>query len=247
MLRKIDYWFLNLASSHPAYLRMIMPDDHPSMSKKCINLRTPRINTKEVIDSLNRLFQEGLLLAIKHSLYEALYAASWSEPSLDELIPLGFIPSADEIQREFIYEEPSPPEEEALSIFLTHQGGKLWELIFQPEWNKYFARGGDGVVHKLYCVNPDIGRKLIEMSHLLSYDDESSCHLISGTEMWEEITPWRVNNWKILPVGYCVSYQTERIVVNKSQELIQERKKAHDFLMDVWRWYNKDYYGDLIV
>jgi hypothetical protein len=47
--------------------------------------------------------------------------------------------------------------------------------------------------------------------------------------------------------GYCVSYQTEHIPINESQELIQERKKAHDFLMDVWRWYNKGYYEDLIV
>lgn len=247
MIKKIDYWLLNLASDHPAYLRMIMPSDHPSMTEKYVDLRTPGLSTQGVIESLNRLFQEGLLLAINDSIYKSLHGFSCSEPMLDELIPMGFIPSIQEIQREFIYEEPFTPDKEALSIFLTPQAGKLWELIFQPEWNKYITRRGDSIIHKLYCVNPDIGKKLIEINHMIYYNDEFSHHLISGTEVWEKITPWRVNYWKTLPIGYCLSYQTERIPVNESQELIRERKKAHDFLMYIWRWYNKNYYDDLIV
>jgi hypothetical protein len=171
---------------------------------------------------------------------------------LDELVSFGFIPSGEEIQRELIMariplDQADGYEKDELLFFLTSQGSVLWETIFRPEWNKYIARRGDGIVRKLYCADFSIGKKIIEMDHLINYDNESSYHLVSGTEMWEEIIPWQVNYWKALPVGYCVSYQSERVIISESQELIQERKKAHDFLMDVWRWYDKNYYDDLVV
>lgn len=248
MIEKADYWFLNLANSYPAYLGIITPCDHFPVLKTDIDHRTPGLSTREIIKSLRRLFQQGFLLAIKYSLYEAL-VKSLGEPMLEDLIPFGFIPSEEEMQRELIQQEPvtydlEKGDPEALSFFLTPQGGKLWEFIFQPKWSKYVTRCGDSITHKIYCADSNTGKKLIEIDNLLCYNENYIRCLTPGTEIWETFTPWKVNYWKTLPVGYSVSYQTENILVNKSQKLIEERKKAHDCLMDIWYWYNRNYYGD---
>lgn len=249
---KIYYWFINQANTSPHMIGLITPYDQYDSPNANINIYcTPLyLSTDRTADVLLELFENELILGIKSSERDNVwetYLNSPHRPKMEELIAKSFIPSYQEIKKALKQEES----DDELFYFLTPKGGELWEAIFQPKWNQYLRRSGDGITRLIDCADPDVGKKLISLEYLLSFDRENVHCSIPGTEIWETITPWQVLYWKTLPVGYSVSYQSKHIEVNKSavesKELREEIKQADEWLTDICNWYAKDYFDEWLL
>ncbi len=246
---KIYHWFINQASTSPHMVALITPYERYDVPNANLNIYcTPSyLSTDKIAEVLLYLFENELLLGIKSldkdDIWEN-YVNSPHKPKIEELIAKSFIPSYQDIKKALKQEESS----NELFYFLTPEGGELWESIFKPKWNQYLTRRGDRITHIIDCVDPDVGKKLISLEYLLSFDNKKVYDFIPGTEIGETIMPWQVLYWKIIPVGYSLSYQTKRIKVDKntveSKELKEEIKQADEWLINICNWYEKDYFDE---
>ena len=256
-MRKVDFWFLNLAVLSPISFLTIMPSD------QCIvpdpDLSPFDLSTNQIIDFLFNLFQDGLLLAITPADLNSL-----KSQLINELLTKAFIPSRKEMKealdRENFVEVNSYNEfdDKELYYFLTEKGAKKWESVANPKWNQFFRRcilNWESVSENLWnnlipphrrifcCANQKFGEKIISIEHLIDYP-EFIYYPIKNSIIWEKFTPWHPTYWKTLLCGYAVSYQFELVEVNKnieqsdeSPELIKQKKQARKWFKNISNWY----------
>jgi hypothetical protein len=253
---KIHCWFIDLAYSSPHLTSLIMPRDQCDFPDTSIDIyHNPlNLNTECTTDVLQDLFKDDILVGIKHFDLENIESCHINLPqeiTIEQLLSKGFIPSRQEIKKALKREEDN----DELFYFLTYKGGNIWESVFKPKWNQYTTRRtgygeNDDLLQIIDCADIEIGRKIISLQYLLSFDNEYTHYSVSDTEEWKEFTPWQVLYWKVISRGYSISYQTKNIEVDKSnisKELRQEIVKAREFLTNNWNWYKRDYFDDWLI
>jgi hypothetical protein len=256
---KIYYWFIERANTSPHMVALITPYDQYDTPRNRIDLDCDplNLNTKQSINILMDLFEDGTLLGIKSGDLDNMkrdYINLSYQPKMEELLSKSFIPSREEVRRAIENEEIDENESNRftgkhLFYFLTPKGGELWESVFKPKWDWYFTRWSMGDSSVINCTNITTIEKLLSIQHLLSYHgDKYSRYLVSGTEAWQTLTPWQALYWKTLPAGYSISFQTKLIEIdertNKSQEFREEIRQADEWFKHVQNWYQKDYFDD---
>jgi hypothetical protein len=253
---KIYYWFIDLASHNPHLTGLIMPRDQCDVPDAPIDIyHNPLdLTTECTIDALQDLFKDDILSGIKLFDLDEIEEryTNWPQQfTMNQLLLKSFIPSRQEIKNALTHQEDG---DDRLSYFLTHKGGNIWESVFEPKWNQYFTQRtgeeNDNLLQIIDCADINIGKKIISLQYLLSFDDEYTHYSVPDTERSEEFAPWQVLYWKVIPKGYSISYQTKNIEVDKSnvsKELRQEILKAKEFRDNNWNWYTRDYFDDWLM
>jgi hypothetical protein len=236
-MNKIDYWFLNNALTEIISFNWIAPSDR-DVDKLIIDSLTS-LKTREVAESLNRLFQNGNLLAISPSELDLVYADSAREYGTNNTLPSrGFIPSYSQI-------ELALKQEENLFYFLTVQGGELWESVSHPKWNQYYFSAGNGHKHILRCHSHKMAEKLLEIQYLVDFGS-CYCSPVVETIEWTLFTPWQATYWKKLPLGYEINYKVTSIDVDDIKDdndvLTEKRIEAEKWVGGTKNWYTNYFY-----
>jgi len=96
------------------------------------------------------------------------------------------------------------PDASDLCYALTPQGGVQWEIIAQPEWNRF--------TEQIWSPETHEGRKLARTRTVLKQWIASDAVFsewapIPGTEIWTIVAPWSATYWKTFPRGHCVHYR----------------------------------------
>ena len=238
---KIDYWFLDTAISELIGFSWIVPDE--KYGGLAINRSPLPLSMDEINETLYKLFQNGMLLAIRT---DDMINASEAKITLSECYKVflnkGFAPCHQEIDSALKQEQG-----ETLCYFLTEKGGKLWEDYSRPQWDKYRFHAGNSKTNTLTSSSYEVAVKTIETQHLVDFG--GSYHFpIMDTIRWEFFTPWQPTYWKILPCGYEISYQVKCVdtdeIKNESEKLIEERKQAEKWNEKIGNWYSNYYFDE---
>jgi hypothetical protein len=219
---KYEYWFLDSAIEMTIGFSWIVPNEQNCLA---VNRLALDLNVTEIADVLDRLFQRGDL------------AATTPLDLENYRTNRGFTPSRKQI--EAALNEQSP-----LSYFLTAQGGERWEIYSKPDWSKYFSgfMNLDTQVAELEGATKNVLKKCFEFKHFL--DDIYWC--ISGTEIWETLTPYHATYWKSLPDGYRVRYQFKEGEIFSPSEIdpnYSEYQQANEWYSNIRKWYT-DYFAE---
>lgn len=84
-------------------------------------------------------------------------------------------------------------------VSLTKKGGDVWEQNFQPDWSKYFS------FEMTFLSFNKAEIKLESMNRTLLLETLGSIKFISRSNV-VELSPWEATYWKVIEVGYSVSY-----------------------------------------
>jgi hypothetical protein len=231
-MNKIDYWFLDAALTEIISFNWIVPDN--KYGEKLIIDSSISLGITEIAESLNRLFQNGNLLAISPSDLNRVYADSAEEYGTNNTLPSrGFIPSYSQI-------ELALKQEENLFYFLTVQGGELWESVSHPKWNQYYFSAGNEYEHILRCHSHKMAEKLLKIQYLVDF---GRCYHSPIVETIERtlFTPWQATYWKKFPLGYEINYKVTSIDVDDTEDendlLTEKRREAEKWVRDTNNWY----------
>lgn len=141
------------------------------------NRRHHGLSRGELIDTLERLFERGDLLAQRGE--------------------ERFTPTRTEIEAALAGR---------LDLFygLTPRGGARWESVSRPEWQRYlrasvFAEGQEGEI-----AGSD--RRLVEKYDALSHH-AWNISVVQGSRRWDVLEPWQATYWKQLPKGHRVRFR----------------------------------------
>lgn len=252
----IDYWFLDSAKIIPTSFSWIIPDDEYEVTD--FYRTPPNLTTKQIIEIMHRLFQDGILLAIN-----AIDLASLDTSLIDNLSTKAFIPSRQEIKAALIQEEKESenisleledtekdlfyfltaegPSAQAPSFHggvpLTKRGGELWESIAKNIWNSSIPPNGNLIC----CANLEIGKRIITCENLFD-NYQYNVYLIENSIVYKKFSHWYPSYWKTLSYGYVISYRVELKEVdknfNKSQKFIEEKNYVYEWFKDITNWYD---------
>jgi hypothetical protein len=223
---KYEYWFLDSAIKDVIGLSWIVPNEQNCLA---VNRLALDLNVAEISGVLDRLFQRGDLAATTPA--DCLFQRG------DLAATRGFTPSHEQIVAALNEQIP-------LSYFLTVQGGERWEAYSKPDWSKYFS----GVMNldtqeaELEGATKNVIDKYLEVKCFLS----NIYWCISGTEIWETLTPYHATYWKSLPVGYRVRYQFKEGEIFSPSETdlnYSEYQQANEWYSNIRKWYI-DYFAE---
>jgi hypothetical protein len=243
-MNKTCYWFLDSAIENVIGFSWIVPN---KMGDIGINLEPLNISIYEMAKTMQHLFDEGNMLAIKPIDLNYLYFEQKEVLNITLLSKKGFIPSFSQIEHALKQQEVGIYVAEELYYFLTVKGGDLWEYFSRPRWNMYIGHAmqltGD---IEITSINPNMIKKFLELYHLFNYD---SCNVYSpvlDTQKWAEVIPFQYSYWKSLAMGYKVSCkitseEVDRESTNKNRELLNQRREANNWYRSTMKWYANYY------
>jgi hypothetical protein len=188
------------------------------------------------------LFQEGFIKAVR-----------WVGEE-EEKIEQEFIPTLEEINLNI-----NTDIEERLHFlyFLTPKGIQLWEEVAQPKWSQYFkwftlcSTSHDEMVSwgypnlekyegerdyvQITCIDKEILDKFLLVIPYLEHSKE----IMTGTEMWDVVTPWHINYWKTVPMAHRLLFQftNEHFNYVEKEDLKGEQKEAREWYEEIRNWH----------
>ncbi len=244
---KIDYWFLDSAIEDVIGFSWIVPN---KIGEIGINREPLNISIADMAFAMERLFQEGTMLAITPLDLNFLYFEEQKILNINLLNQKGYIPSLKEIKNalkqqdiEGIYNN------EQLYYFLTTKGGKLWESFSYPKWEKKINYEIRERYIEVSGTNFTLIRRFIEKYHLFNYDSYNVTCPVLNTQIWNEIIPFQCVYWKSFPLGYKVNCQiryekVNRESINNNRKLLNQRKAANNWYRNLTKWYINYYDSD---
>ena len=143
-----------------------------------------------LIETLHKLFIEGLIVATENRNY-------------DNLLQLD--PEQIEIA---LSEDQSTRKSKKYHYQLTHKGGEYWEAFANPNWNLFID-----ACHEEPDDDSDIWNGEIicpNKRHLESYYESVSYYdynVIEGTEKVDTVEPWQATYWKEIPIGHRIKFK----------------------------------------
>lgn len=110
--------------------------------------------------------------------------------------------STDEIRNALT--EKFRPRKPRTHVWLTSEGGRVWEAFAAPRWDEYIDEGYvfdeslGREIGELICTNRRLLQRYLKSGHLSFYQFDP------GRMWWDKLEPWQVTNWKILPMAHRV-------------------------------------------
>jgi hypothetical protein len=236
----IDYWFLESAVEDIIGFSWIVPDETGDIG---INRESLNISIHDMAKVMQRLFQDGNMLAINSADLNFLYFEQKEILNIDLLSEKGFVPSLKQIKSALKQQNlQGIYADEELYYFLSAKGGDLWEYFSHPEWKKHINYKIQATDIEISGVDLDIITKFLELYHLFSYDSQNIYHLLLDTQIWNEITPFQCVYWKSFSLGYKVSCQirsekVDRESIASNKKLLNQRKEANNWYRDMTQWH----------
>jgi len=166
-----------------------------------------------LVKTLFKLFSQGDLQAIKGNNFD-----------LDKI----FLPTIDDIEKGLHHQSDFE-----FVFRLTHLGGKKWETYTQPDWKRYIDAG--------YYTEPNIAKiitsdkqnleKYVAIQHLFWKNT-----IIENSFQRQILTPWHATYWKILPIGYEVtfSYAVVEELDTPKEDIPKQAQEWYDYMIN-WK------------
>lgn len=128
--------------------------------------------------------------------------------------------------------------------YLTPQGGAYWETLAHPDWFQYYTDSCHDYkpyeLSEFECEMISADRELLEQILKVDcYLFDATAH-IPGTEVWEELEPWKPTYWKTLPFGYRVRYKARQMKMIKNSNSLEEEmlvNQARQWFLRICQWY----------
>lgn len=183
-----EYWLLTVVCEHWLFLHALSKPERDIG----LNLSSPDLWGDQLIDTLHHLFQRGDVIA--QQMGEG--PGNW----LDE-VGSPFVPSRSQI-------EAAVGGRLSLVYGLTPQGAARWELVANPQWDRYFVDswGYDPDQGEIIASDPELVERLLTASPYIWKDDQP----IEKTVSWETVQPWQATYWKLLPTGHRLTFDFRR-------------------------------------
>ena len=173
-MNKGQYWILNVLVERGCAIHLIDSDNVDQHFSPGHGL-----DRQELVDTLDSLFQRGDLSA------ERLIDGS------DE----DFSPTRSEIATALLSKVSN------VTIFLTPQGGALWEEFSAPNWDHYIREEwGEDDWWGASAVECHLAERFLDTPQVQS-------RIVPGTMMWDKPSPWEATYWKTLPAGCRVRFR----------------------------------------
>lgn len=245
---KIDYWFLESAIEDVIGFSWIVPNRIGDIG---INRKPLNISIDDMARVMQRLFQEGSMLAINPSDLSFLHFEEKRKLSVELLSKKGFVPSLKQIKNALKYQEiEGIYDNEELYYFLTRKGGELWEYFSHPKWEKYINYAVEETNIEIIGIDSAIIKRFLNFYHLLSHDSYNIYYPILDTQKWTEVIPYQCVYWKSFRMGHKVSCQiksekVDKEDVNNNKELLNQRKEAKNWYYNITKWYTNYYIQEL--
>ncbi len=183
-ITKAEYWLLDLVLDMWFPVAMLSED-----VEHFLNRPNHGLSSSELVDALCKLFSEEYIVARKSDKKTMGRQLTLDKETLIELI---IHKSRDDIF-DFVYG-------------LTEKGGLVWEQLSNADWNQYKyisldtdENGNDVLLFS--CTSPEVRDQF-----LYFYATYTERIPILGTTKIKTLEPFQVNYWKVLPVGYQISY-----------------------------------------
>jgi hypothetical protein len=181
-LDRREYWILAVAIRSWIPVAVLAEPNRAEI----FNLPGPSFTPIELLETLDRLFQRGDLVAQQEHERDNGQNA--------------FTPARHEV-------EAALANEIKLYYRLTTQGGARWEAAVRPRWNLFICARCDSETRQ--CVATASERQLVEQYLAARPYQSIGGSRIKGTESWEVLRPWQATYWKTLAVGHQVRYRVE--------------------------------------
>lgn len=204
------YWLLDLVHDLPFPLYRLT---HPEL-EIIANRKGHGLSHSDLLDTLHSLFQEGLIVNIRH-------------PN-DEVI-IEFVPTYSEIDLALKGNNKS-------QYRLTNKGGGRWEVLSKPNWSLFlvdsFNLRTDEIIVEASSLQ--IAEQYMKLTPYWYQHD-----LLSESKKNEVLRPWQATYWKELPEGHRISVQTvERACIRLEQDMPPDDR---EFLNAVRNWYKNPF------
>ena len=241
---KIDYWFLNSAIEDIIGFSWIVPN---KIGEIGINCEPLNISIADMALAMERLFQEGNMLAITPNDLNFLYFEEKKTLDINLLNQRGYIPSLKEIKNALKQQEiEGIYDNEQIYYFLTTKGGNLWESLSHPEWNKKINYELRENYIEVFGTDITLIKTFLKKYHLFDYDSYNITSPVLDAQIWNEIIPFQCLYWKTLPLAYKVNCQiryekVNRESVDNNRELLNKRKAANNWYYNLAKWYTNYY------
>ena len=135
-----------------------------------------------------------------------------------------YIPSREEIDRLLYWESPT-----MTWYHVTAQGGARWERVAKPDWSRYFEDAGTEDKRGRPVLEITAGSVATLMRVLETFP--AGTRAIERTVLRTALVPWKVSNWKTLPIGHCVRFAYV-------QHPIRDKPKEWWSIPDEWKeWF----------
>ncbi|MBC8163490.1 MAG: hypothetical protein H7Z42_19955 [Roseiflexaceae bacterium] len=119
--------------------------------------------------------------------------------------------------------------ETMMHYVVTPEGGKQWEALSPPEWQKYSVTGGTPM-----CIVAGDKAILEELLLLESYI-APSYEIVSESVRKSTIKPWRATYWKTVAVGYSACFETVKNVSTTKDTSME----AYNRWSEILNWYEQ--------
>jgi hypothetical protein len=195
----VEHWILNLAIEGARKLS----DFLPFVESLYLNVReVPDCNAEEYAEGVLALFDAGLVrlyfdigedgeIEPDRALVEAVIRRRLQLPRVGR-IPLTRTPRPPREIR---------PAEPDLMMKLTASGGRAWERLAEPDWNRYVQTLTDDESGEAWSGNRDM-----LMSELGWYQELTSATIDRNTIRLEALHDYNVTYWKLLPVVFRATF-----------------------------------------
>lgn len=183
--------------------------------EEAINKQGHGMSRPVLVDTLNRLFADGLI-----------------EASTRDDDELRF--TLDEQQIETALDERQTPDQRETYYGLTAKGGAYWEAFAAPNWMKFIDAGygmdeQEETFGEIICADRDLLERYVQGLH---YADV----IIDPTTLaWGELRPWQATYWKQLPVGYKAMFQYWQ---HETEDWSLKKMPLSYYWLYENRWYN---------
>lgn len=153
--------------------------------EEALNKSTHGMDRSLLIETMYKLFTEGLITAHRFS--------KWDETFILSLNEIEAALNEKHNNKEWFYR-------------LTKKGGALWEAFARPKWelfvdNEYgLPENNDIWAGKIVCSNKE---------HLKGYFNSLCYHdyeVDDNTIQRDRLEPWQATYWKLLPVGFQIKF-----------------------------------------
>jgi hypothetical protein len=245
-IEKGEYWIIDVAVQYSQYMSSLR---HPEeYLEQAFNRKGHSLTYIEILDTLDKLFQKGDLIA-------------FCDPN--DITPFStdpFIPTREQIDSAMKKELP-------YSVFygLTFQGGTRWESSSKTNWDFFFDFAHseedkdeeDGLLvddgRGFFYTKSDREMKVIViggsqkiLQEYLNYGLADPFKIIDIESIsWEILGAWQPTYWKTLAQSYRLSYIAQPLLPKSESDHF--KINAFDYIYSQWRrstigkWYTNPF------
>lgn len=173
-LSRGEYWLLNHVVD--CWFELAGLADHKFITID-LNKTHHGLSDGELLDTLDGMFRNGWIKAAR----------------IEDAMDASYSPCREEI-RNALNESDWRMNRETLHFGITPAGGSVWEEFARPNWDRYLQISSFGDdEYRLTSIHKSI------IENYVRYAKECIFEVIAGSDIWTQLTPHLIMDWKKVP------------------------------------------------